>query len=267
MTLATPAPCLPVAAGQMLEVMTEPLDATDAGSVSTKAFDYGRVEALLKNKDVLAIGPGLGGHAETVGFVRLLVKETTLPVVLDADGINAFVGETEGLNGQKRVLILTPHPGEFARLLGRSTSDIQANRVSLARDFAQQHGLHLVLKGHRTIYASPSGQVFANSTGNPGMATGGSGDVLTGILAGLLGQVMLLMPAAERGVTATSERHEGSSQVKFLENAIALGVYLHGLAGDLAAETAGEKSLVASNIMAHLPAAFLKLEALNPAER
>ena len=265
-TLATPAPCLPVAAGQMLEVMTEPLDATDSGSVSVKAFDYGRVEALLDKKDVLAIGPGLGGHAETVGFVRRLVEETTLPIVLDADGINAFVGSAERLNGQKRVLVLTPHPGEFARLLGRSTADVQSNRVHLARDFAQQHGLHLVLKGHRTIYASPSGQVFVNSTGNPGMATGGSGDVLTGILAGLLGQALLGLPSADRGSNGKGPS-EAVSQFQPLEDVIALGIYLHGLAGDLAAKTQGEKSLVASDIMAHLPEAFLKLEALHLAGR
>ena len=186
--------------------------------------------------------------------------------MLDADGINAFVGQTERLNGQKRVLVLTPHPGEFARLLGRSTADVQADRVSLARDFAQQHGLHLVLKGHRTIYASPSGQVFVNSTGNPGMATGGSGDVLTGILAGLLGQALLGLPSADRGSNG-KEPSEAASQFKPLEEVIALGIYLHGLAGDLAAETQGEKSLVASDIMAYLPAAFLKLEALNLAGR
>ena len=261
-TLATPAPCLPVAAGQMLEVMTEPLDATDSGSVSAKAFDYGRVEALLDRKDLLAIGPGLGGHAETVGFVRRLVEETMLPVVLDADGINAFVGQTERLNGQNRLLVLTPHPGEFARLLGRSTTELQADRVAMARDFAQEHRLHLVLKGHRTIYASPCGQVFVNSTGNPGMATGGSGDVLTGILAGLLGQALFRLPARTPSGRGPSE---APSQFKLLEEAIALAVYLHGLAGDLAVETHGEKSLVASDIMAHLPAAFLKLEALSPA--
>ena len=265
-TLATPAPCLPVAAGQMLEVMTEPLDATDSGAVSVKAFDYGRVEALLGKKDVLAIGPGLGGHAETVGFVRRLVEGTTLPIVLDADGINAFVGQTERLSGQKRILVLTPHPGEFARLLGRSTADVQSNRVPLARDFAQQHGLHLVLKGHRTIYASPSGQVFVNRTGNPGMATGGSGDVLTGILAGLLGQALFWLPSADHRIGG-NEVAEAASQFKPLEEVIALGIYLHGLAGDLAAEKHGEKSLVASDIMAHLPEAFLKLEALHLAGR
>src|SRR5262245_15597991 len=257
-TLATPAPCLPVAAGQVSEMMTEPLEASDSGGVSTKAFDYGRVAALLEKKDVLAIGPGLGGHAETGAFVRRLVEETTLAVVLDADGINAFAGQIERLNGQKGILVLTPHPGEFARLLGRSTVEIQANRVPLARDFAQQHKLHVVLKGHRTIYAAPSGQVFVNSSGNPGMATGGSGDVLTGILAGLLGQALSGLLPVESAATGLSE-----AASKLLEQVIAVGVYLHGLAGDLAAESLGEKSLVASDIVAHLPAAFLKLEALS----
>jgi NAD(P)H-hydrate epimerase len=260
-TLATPVPCLPVAAGQMLEVMTEPLDATDSGSVSVKAFDYGRVQALLEKKDVLAIGPGLGGHAETVEFVRRLVEDTTVPVVLDADGINAFVGQTDRLKGQKRVLVLTPHPGEFARLLGRSTAEVQADRVPLARDFAQQHGLHLVLKGHRTVCASPSGQVFVNSTGNPGMATGGAGDVLTGILAGLLGQVRFLLPSGDSAPTPNGSGTSGAPSR--LEEVIALGVYLHGLAGDLAAEVHGEQSLVASDIMGSLPAAFRKLQTVN----
>jgi len=268
-TLATPAPCLPVAAGHMLEVMTEPLDATDSGGVSSKAFDYSRVEALLEKKDALAVGPGLGGHAETVEFVRRLVEETTLPVVLDADGINAFVGQLDRLKGRERFLVLTPHPGEFARLLDRAITDVQADRVGLARDFAQQHSLHLVLKGHRTIYASPSGQVFVNATGNPGMATGGSGDVLAGILAGLLGQALQLptVKAACKPRGDGSGLFEGSSELEFLEHIIALGVYLHGLAGDLAAETQGEKSMVASDIMANLPAAFRKLETPDVAGR
>jgi NAD(P)H-hydrate epimerase len=261
-TLATPAPCLPVAAGQMLEVMTEPLDATESGSVSVKAFDYGRGEALLERKDVLALGPGLGGQAETVAFIRRLLEETMLPVVLDADGINAFVGATARLNGRGRVLVLTPHPGEFARLLGRSTTEVQVDRVALARNFAEQHGVHVVLKGHRTVYAAPSGQVFVNPTGNPGMATGGSGDVLTGILAGLLGQAILRLNS-----DGAAEPAGGNQSSKRLEKTIALAVYLHGLAGDLAAESRGEKSLVASDIIAHLPSAFLKLQALSCVDR
>lgn len=247
-TVATPAPCLPIIASQMLEVMTEPLEATEAGTVSTKAFDYGRVETLVEGKDVLAIGPGLGRHAETTEFVRRLVSGTRMPVVLDADGIHAFVGSVEGLNGRERILILTPHPGEFARLLGQSIAAVQADRVGLARKFALDQHAHVVLKGYRTIYASSSGQVFVNSTGNPGMATGGTGDVLTGILAGLLGQAMHRPAFAEDATTG------------FVEQVVALGIFLHGLAGDLAANDQGEISLVASDLMAKLPAAFAKVE-------
>jgi ADP-dependent NAD(P)H-hydrate dehydratase / NAD(P)H-hydrate epimerase len=238
-TLALPSPCLPVVAGQTLEIMTEPLEATEVGSVSTKAFDYGKIETLLKGKDVVALGPGLGTHPETVEFVRRLLQETSLPLILDADGINAFSGKTDLLNGKDRMLMLTPHPGEFARLLGVSTQNVLINRIELSREFALKHQLHLILKGHRTVYASPSGQLYVNLTGNPGMATGGSGDVLTGMLAGLVAQSL--------GI-----------RVPF-EEVIPLTLYLHGLAGDLAKETQGEQSLIASDIIKNMPKAFLHL--------
>jgi len=238
-TLAVPSNCLPIVASQSLESMTEPLEATDSGTVSLKAFDYGRAEALLRGKDVVALGPGLGGHPETVEFVRRFVSESRLPLILDADGINAFAGKAESVTGEDRALVLTPHPGEFARLLGRSIEDIGVNRIDLCRNFALEHHVHLVLKGHRTIYASPSGQLHVNSTGNPGMATGGSGDVLTGMLVGLVGQSL---------AGAIS-----------LEEAIVLAVYLHGLAGDLAQQTLGEHSLMASDIMAKISGSFLEL--------
>jgi ADP-dependent NAD(P)H-hydrate dehydratase / NAD(P)H-hydrate epimerase len=238
-TLAVPAVCLPIVASQSLEIMTEPLEATEVGTVSTKAFDYGRTETLLQGKDVIALGPGLGGHLETVEFVRRLVSQTRLPLILDADGINAFAGKMELINGEDRTLVLTPHPGEFARLLGISAESVRVNRIELCRKFAQEHRVHLILKGHRTIYASPSGQLCINSTGNPGMATGGSGDVLTGMLAGLVGQSL--------------------SGAISLEEAIILGVYLHGLAGDAARKTLGEHSLMASDIMANISGAFLDL--------
>ncbi|PYV43307.1 MAG: bifunctional ADP-dependent NAD(P)H-hydrate dehydratase/NAD(P)H-hydrate epimerase [Acidobacteria bacterium] len=238
-TLAVPLPCLPIVASQTLEIMTEALEATEVGSVSTKAFDYGRIETLLKGKDIIGLGPGLGAHPETTEFVRRLVRETRLPIVLDADGINSFAGMAEMLNGKDRILILTPHPGEFARLLGVSTQNLLANRIEGSRKFAQQQQVHLVLKGHRTLYASPSGQVYVNSSGNPGMATGGSGDVLTGMMAGLVGQ--------------------GLPRKVALEESIILSVYLHGLAGDLAKEIQGDHSLVASDIMANISKAFLCL--------
>jgi len=238
-TLALPSPCLPVVASQTLEIMTEPLEATEVGSISTKAFDYGKIEALLIGKDVIALGPGLGTHPETVEFVRRLLQETNLPLILDADGINAFSGKTDLLNGEDRTLILTPHPGEFARLIGVSTQNVLTNRIELAREFALKHHLHLILKGHRTAYASPLGQLYINLTGNPGMATGGSGDVLTGMLAGLVGQSLGM------GVP--------------FEEVIPLTIYLHGLAGDLAKLTQGEQSLVASDIIRNISKAFLHL--------
>jgi hydroxyethylthiazole kinase-like uncharacterized protein yjeF len=246
-TLGTPVSCLPIVASHTLEVMTESLEATESGGVSTKAFDYGKMERLLKGKDVLALGPGLGTHAETIEFVRRLVAESTVPVILDADAINAFAGHSDLLEGRVRMLLLTPHPGEFARLIGRSTGEILADRVGLARKFALERQIHLILKGHRTLYASPSGQVFVNPTGNPGMATGGSGDVLTGVLAGILGQALLL-PESGKG-----------SCLDALERTVALAIYLHGLAGDLARHTRGEQSLLASDIMANLSKAFLSL--------
>lgn len=246
-TLATPSPCLPMVAGQMLEVMTEPLDSTDSGGVSTKAFDYGRINRILEGKDLIALGPGLGMHQETVEFVRRLVADTSLPIVLDADGVNAFVGKLELLQGKNRILALTPHPGEFARLLGIPASEVLLKRVELARQFALEKQVHLVLKGHRTIYAAPSGQVYVNSTGNPGMATGGSGDVLTGVLAGLLGQGLFL------------ERSEGLREFTRTEQWISLAVFVHGLAGDMAVATQGENALLATDISANLPKAFLHL--------
>jgi len=241
-TLAVPSSCLPIVASHCLEIMTESLEATEIGSISNKAFDYGRMEALLRGKDVLALGPGLGTNAETMEFVRRLVSETRLPLVLDADGINAFSGNPEAIQGAGRVLVLTPHPGEFARLLGISTEIVLGRRIDLCRTFAQEHQVHLILKGHRTIYATPSGQLYVNSTGNPGMATGGSGDVLTGMLAGLIGQSL---------ISATP-----------LHEAIILAVYLHGLAGDLARRTLGEHSLMASDIMSNISKAFLDLSSV-----
>jgi hydroxyethylthiazole kinase-like uncharacterized protein yjeF len=237
-TLATASPCLPIVASQHLEIMTEPLEATETGAISHRAFEYGRMEAVLRGKDMVALGPGLGTHRETVQFIFELLDTTSLPIVLDADGINAFHGRLERLQGKDRLLVLTPHPGEFARLMGVSTASVLENRIDLVRQFALERQLHLVLKGHRTIYATPSGQLYVNSTGNPGMATGGSGDVLTGLLAGLALQALC-------------------RQIP-LEPTLALAVYLHGLAGDLAGQVRGEASLIASDLMAYLPGAFLQ---------
>ena len=235
-TLAVPAPCQPVVAGQLPEVMTEPLAATPGGSFSTRAFDYSRVADLLQGKAVVALGPGLGREDETVQFVRRFLEECPLPVVLDADGINACQDALDLLARKEEALVLTPHPGEFARLLGISTRELQQNRIELARGFAMERGLYLVLKGHQTLLASPSGQVTLNSSGNPAMAKGGSGDVLTGIVAGLLAQ-WFSMPA-------TRDRRG----IDDLESVITLAVFVHGLAGDLAREIRGDQSVMASDL-------------------
>jgi hydroxyethylthiazole kinase-like uncharacterized protein yjeF len=231
-TVATAQSALPIIASYSMEVMTEPLPETAAGTIS--ALASGRLDRLVEGKDAVAVGPGLGLIPETAEFIRAAVNKFSLPVVLDADGLNAFAGCVRALKTSRKVRVLTPHPGEMARLTGLKTSEILARRVEVAREFAQQHGVHLILKGYRTLIASPDGAVWVNPTGNPGMATGGSGDVLTGVLASLLAQY----PA--RPVTEV----------------VVAAVYLHGLAGDLAAREKGEASLIASDIIDNLPSAF-----------
>ncbi|MFQ5877056.1 MAG: NAD(P)H-hydrate dehydratase [Acidobacteriota bacterium] len=242
-TAAVPAGLQSAFVARAMEAMTEALDETPEGTLARKGLP--RLLDLLEGKQVLALGPGLTTHPETEKLVRDLVLQATVPVVLDADGVNAFAGRADLLSGRDRALVLTPHPGEMARLVGLGTAEIQARRVDLARDFAREHVCHLVLKGHRSLLATPSGEVFVNSTGNPGMATGGSGDVLTGILAGLLAQHL----ETEAGVK--------------------LGVYLHGLAGDLAAARVGEMPLLARDILSRLPRAmaWLRLPPVGPAGR
>jgi ADP-dependent NAD(P)H-hydrate dehydratase / NAD(P)H-hydrate epimerase len=234
-TIATPKSTLATVAGFHPEIMTEPLDETEQGTISLKARgpDF---DALLDRKS-LAIGPGISRHPETAEFVRALVQNADQNMVVDADGLNAFEGATAKLNGtsngKTRTVIITPHPGEMSRLIGKSISEIQANRLEVARTFASQHQLIVVLKGHRTLVAAPDGTVWVNPTGNPGMATGGTGDILTGMVAAMLAQ------------------HPDQP----LE-AAALAVYLHGLAGDLAVESLGENSLVATDLITYLPQAF-----------
>lgn len=240
-TVATAKSALPVIAAYSMEVMTEPLPETDAGTISLRAFDGGLLDKLVEGKTVLAVGPGLGRHPETLELVRKVVNQYDLPVVLDADGLNAFAGCVGTLRAGRRVRVLTPHPGEMARLAERKTSEVVSDRLALAREFATTHGVHLVLKGFRTLTASPDGQVWVNPTGNPGMATGGSGDVLTGVAAGLLAQY----PARSAAEVA------------------AAAVYLHGLAGDLAAGELGEASVVAGDILDCLPEAYQELASNN----
>jgi hydroxyethylthiazole kinase-like uncharacterized protein yjeF len=232
-TVGTPKSVLPTVAGYHPEVMTEALEETEIGSISLRALGYGHVDALVKGKTVLAVGPGISRHNETSEFVRTVVKKFVTPMVLDADGLNAFEGRATELNGHERTIVITPHPGEMARLLGSAVRDVQRDRVNTARTFAREHELIVVLKGDRTLIAHPDGTVWVNPTGNPGMATGGTGDILTGMTAGFLAQHPKQAP----------------------ETVIA-AVYLHGLAGDVACEDKGEHSLIATDLLDGLPQAF-----------
>lgn len=239
-TVATPQSVLPVVAAGLPEMMTHPLPETEAQTISMRAFDYGGFEVLWAGKSVMAIGPGLSTQPETQQFVHMAIRSCELPVILDADGLNAFAGRGGDLRLRKTpFLAITPHPGEMARLLGCSTEDVQDDRVETARVAAELCDAFVVLKGQGTILAAPGGTTFINTTGNPGMASGGTGDVLTGILAGLTAQFG----------TANWLR------------ALSLGVYLHGLAGDLAAAELGEHGVIASDLVRHLPAAFLRVAA------
>jgi len=232
-TVATPSRVLTSVASFAAEVMTEPLPETSAGSIAVAAAESDRFVNLSKPMTVVAIGPGIGRQPETVQFVHEAVHQTKVPLVLDADGLNAFEGRTQLLDGRRRPLVLTPHPGEMSRLIGMPIKAIQADRLNVARTFARDHHLVLVLKGDRTIIALPDGGAWVNPTGNPGMATGGTGDILTGMTAGVLAQ----MP------------HDYA-------RAVIAAVYLHGLAGDVAEERMGEHSLIATDLLEALPEAF-----------
>jgi hydroxyethylthiazole kinase-like uncharacterized protein yjeF len=236
-TVATPRSALGTAAAYRPELMTEPLAETDAGSISSHGFE--EFNRIAENKTVLAIGPGISRHPSTAEFVRAIVTKSRTPIVLDADGLNAFESQAQELNGHDRILVLTPHPGEMGRLTGLSTAALQRDRVNVARSFAQDHQLILVLKGDRTIIANAGGEAWVNTTGNPGMATGGTGDILTGIVAGMIAQ---------------------NPKRAFL--AVLAAVYLHGLAGDVAKKSTGEQSLVATDLITALPGAFRRLRAL-----
>jgi NAD(P)H-hydrate epimerase len=237
-TVAAPKSVLATVASFHPEVMTEPLAETEQGTISLRAPGPG-LDSLLERK-TLAIGPGISRNSETAEFVRAIVKRgdtsSVVNVVVDADALNAFEGSASQLNGRGRTLVITPHPGEMSRLTGLSIAEIQANRLEVARNFAREHDVIVVLKGHHTLIAAPDGTVWVNPTGNPGMATGGTGDVLTGMVAGLVAQ------HPQHALEAT-----------------ALAVYLHGLAGDLANESVGENSLVATDLVRFLPQAFAQM--------
>jgi NAD(P)H-hydrate epimerase len=230
-TVATAQSVLPTVAGFHPELMTEPLRETSEGAIAASAME--RLEALAKGKSLLAIGPGISQFPETSELVRTLVRKSELAIVLDADGLNAFEGQSDRLNGKGRTLVITPHPGEMGRLAGISTADVQKDRLNIARKFAREHQLIVVLKGNRTLVAQPDGEIWVNTTGNPGMSTGGTGDILTGIVAGMLAQ------------------HPNHAML-----AVCAAVHLHGLAGDVMRESVGEHSMVATDLLRGLPGAF-----------
>jgi len=234
-TLGLPESLNDVMEAKLTEVMTEALPETRERTVALAA--WGKILTLIEGKQALAIGPGLSTHPETSELVRELVSTVRVPMVVDADGINALAPKLETLAKAAAPLILTPHPGELSRLLGISREEVAQNRIPIAQKVATSFRVHLVLKGGRTLVVDPDGQVAINMTGNPGMATGGTGDVLTGLIAGLLAQ------GVNPGLAARA------------------GVYLHGLAGDLAAEAVGQEAMLASDLMAQVPDAIRRLKA------
>ncbi|MGH9792247.1 MAG: NAD(P)H-hydrate dehydratase [Candidatus Acidiferrales bacterium] len=253
-TIATPESSQPVVASFAPEYMTEPLAETDAGTISLRSLEYGRFDALLKGKSVLAIGPGLSTQPETQEFVRTVVKQSPVPVVLDADGLNAFAGRADEL--KQRVtpwLAVTPHPGEMARLRGVTTADVQAQRNQIALEAATRWNAYVILKGYRTVIATPGGELFINPTGTPAMATGGTGDVLTGVLAAATAQFWAVASeVAPEVASALALNREDWGRV------LAFGVYVHGLAARMAVD-AGVQVVPASDLARAVQQAMGKL--------
>jgi ADP-dependent NAD(P)H-hydrate dehydratase len=230
--VATAAEVQPVVASFEPSYMTYPLPCDEAGTI---AFGRARtaLEGLIEPASVVAVGPGLGQSPQIGDLVRFLIAETDKPLIIDADALNALVGQTDLLGHLKRPVILTPHPGEFARLAGKAVAEVQAARVELAADFASQsEPLIVVLKGSGTV-VTDGHSYYINRTGNPGMATGGTGDVLTGVIAAILAQKLAAFEAAR------------------------LGVFIHGLAGDIARDHHGEVGMIAGDIVDALPDAFV----------
>jgi NAD(P)H-hydrate epimerase len=233
-TVGTPESCLPIVARSMDELMTEPLAETVEKTLSHEALK--KVLSLLKGKDALMIGPGISTHKSTSELVLSLMSKINVPAVVDADALNILASKPEIIKSLRQPAVLTPHPGEFARLLNLSTREVAERKLELAPQFAEEYGVYLVLKAYRTLIATPDGRVFINPTGNPGMATAGSGDVLSGMIASMI------------------------VQEKNLLEAILAAVYIHGLSGDIGAEKLGEKALTAGDIIRYLPSGLKLLE-------
>jgi NAD(P)H-hydrate epimerase len=230
-TVAVPSSVNDTLEAKLLEAMTIPMAETKARTLARSSLD--RLVTFARDRTAIAIGPGLTTHPETVELIHELIKRIEKPCVLDADALNALAGKASLLTESKLPPILTPHPGEMARLeIGASSQSINADRIGVASRFARERGVFVVLKGARTIVAKPDGMIAVCPTGNPGMATAGTGDVLTGMITGLLAQ--------------------GLSQW----DAACTGTYLHGLAGDLAADALGQTAMTAGDVIDHLPQAF-----------
>jgi NAD(P)H-hydrate epimerase len=232
-TIAAPASQQPIVAAQAPEYMTEALPETAAQSLALEAKD--RLRELARRMDAVALGPGLSLDPEAQELARVLIRELQRPMVVDADALSALAGHLDLLRHAAGPRVLTPHPGEMARMLGTTIEAVQADRIEVTRTFAREHGVAIALKGAHTVIGGPDGHVTINPTGNPGMAKGGSGDVLTGIVGALLARE--IEPAA----------------------ALRAGCYLHGLAGDVAARERGEYAMLASDIIESLPAALRAL--------
>ncbi len=234
-TVATAESALPAIARSRMELMTEPLPETPQKTIAREAVPL--ILARLDGKDALLIGPGISLHPSTADFVRRLLPKVKVPVVIDADGLNNIASDPEILSRLSGPIILTPHPGEFARLVDRSNSDVLKQRLDLAPAFAEKYGVYVVLKGYRTIIAAPDGRTLVNLTGNPGMASGGTGDVLSGMIASQIVQ-----------------------EPKDILGAVLSAVYIHGLSGDFAAGKLGEKAMTAGDIIRYLPKAMEAVE-------
>jgi NAD(P)H-hydrate epimerase len=227
-TLAIPKSLNAIMEMKLTEVMTEPLPETPKQTLSLRALSA--IIRLSENKKAVIIGPGLGTFKETQSLVLKLIKTLDLPIILDADGLTALATQPKILPTANGSLILTPHPGEMARLIRSTVKEALEDRIGLSRNFSQSQQVHLILKGHPTLIASPKGEVFINPTGNPGMASGGTGDVLTGMIGGLICQGFEILPSLQ------------------------VSVFLHGMAGDEGVQEVGEKSLIATDVIEKIPA-------------
>ncbi len=233
-TVGTAQSCLPIVARSMMELMTEPLPETGEKTIAREAVP--KAVKFLPGKDALLIGPGISTHPSTADFVLSLLPKVKCPAVIDADALNVLAGHLDVLKSLAGRAVLTPHPGEFARLLGLNTKDVLDKRLELVPHFAEKYRVYLVLKGYRTLIANPQGKVYINPTGNPGMASGGSGDVLSGMIASLI------------------------MQEKDILGATLAAVYLHGLSGDIGADRLGERPLIAGDLIRYLPQALKMME-------